>query len=117
LRIDSEFKNLIPPLTEEEYKGLENSILSEGCRDNLVTWNDILIDGHNRYEICQKHNIEFTTINTPFFLVNGEEIAAFKINDFVYTCPLKRHIFTKLDFFYSRKYPVIKIIKHFVFTL
>lgn len=36
MRIDNEFKNLIPALTDEEYKGLEQSILSEGCRDALV---------------------------------------------------------------------------------
>ena len=36
--IDEEFKQLIPPLTEEEYKGLEASIISEGCRDALIVW-------------------------------------------------------------------------------
>ena len=38
-------------------------ILTEGCRDSLVTWNDFLIDGHNRFEICNKHNLSFRTIN------------------------------------------------------
>lgn len=66
MRIDSEFKNLIPPLTDEEYKGLEESIISEGCRDALVLWDDILIDGHNRYEICTRHNIPFETIQMDF---------------------------------------------------
>lgn len=66
MRIDNEFKNLIPALTDEEYKGLEQSILSEGCRDALVLWGDILIDGHNRYEICTKHGIEFETVQRGF---------------------------------------------------
>lgn len=66
MRIDSEFKNLIPAPTDEEYKGLEQSILSEGCRDALVLWGDILIDGHNRYEICTKHGIGFETIQRDF---------------------------------------------------
>ena len=48
MKIDKEFADLIPPLTEEEYKGLETSILNEGCRDALVVWNDTLVDGHNR---------------------------------------------------------------------
>ena len=66
IHIDNEFKNLIPPLTDEEYKGLEESVLKEGCRDSLVTWNGTLIDGHNRYEICTKHNIPFKTVEHNF---------------------------------------------------
>lgn len=64
--IDSEFKNLIPPLTAEEYAGLEESILKDGCRDALVLWGNILIDGHNRYEICQKHGLPFDTMQKDF---------------------------------------------------
>ena len=64
--IDSEFKSLIPPLTAEEYDGLENSILAEGCRDALVLWGETLVDGHNRYEICSRHGIPFKTIQKDF---------------------------------------------------
>ena len=64
--IDNEFKSLIPPLTREEYDGLENSILTEGCRDALVVWGDTLIDGHNRFEICSRHGIPFRTIQKDF---------------------------------------------------
>lgn len=64
--IDKEFKELIPALTSDEYKGLEASILKEGCRDALILWGDILIDGHNRYEICTKHNIPYKTIQREF---------------------------------------------------
>lgn len=64
--IDNEFKSLIPPLTDDEYDGLRDSILSEGCRDALVLWGNTLIDGHNRYEICEKHGIPFKTIQKDF---------------------------------------------------
>lgn len=66
MHIDKEFQSLIPPLTAEEYAGLEESILTEGCRDALITWGDVLIDGHNRYEICTKHGIPFDTIEMDF---------------------------------------------------
>ena len=66
MHIDKEFQSLIPPLTAEEYAGLEESILAEGCRDALITWGDVLIDGHNRYEICTKHGIPFDTIEMDF---------------------------------------------------
>ena len=66
ITIDKEFKSLIPALTDDEYKGLEQSILSEGCRDALVLWGDILVDGHNRYEICTKHGIAFETVQKDF---------------------------------------------------
>lgn len=66
MKIDVEFKSLIPPLTYEEKKMLEESILNEGCRDAIVLWDDTIIDGHNRYEICTKHGIPFETVNREF---------------------------------------------------
>lgn len=66
ISIDQELKNLIPPLTEEEYAGLEESILNEGCRDAIVLWGETIIDGHNRYEICTKHGIYFRTVQKEF---------------------------------------------------
>lgn len=57
IQIDSEFQALIPPLSAEERAQLEANLLADGCRDPLVVWEtsdgqNILIDGHNRYEIC-----------------------------------------------------------------
>lgn len=66
MKIDVEFQNLIPPLTFEEKKMLEESILKEGCRDAIVLWGDTIIDGHNRYEICTKHGIPFETVSREF---------------------------------------------------
>ena len=59
LKIDEEFKNLISPLTTDEYNQLEENIKNEGCRDSLVVWNDTIVDGHNRYKICRENNINF----------------------------------------------------------
>ncbi len=68
LRIDPEFKALIPPVSPSEKANLEASILNEGCRDPLVVWaeNKILIDGHHRYEICTTHNIPYQTVEMSF---------------------------------------------------
>jgi N6-adenosine-specific RNA methylase IME4 len=66
LKIDPEFKNLIPPLLPEERAGLEKSLLEEGCRDSIVVWNETIIDGHNRYEICNKHFIDFGIVDMKF---------------------------------------------------
>ena len=59
LTVDPEFRDLIPPLNEEELKLLEESIVADGCESPLIVWNGIIIDGHNRYAICRKHNIPF----------------------------------------------------------
>ncbi|EER62005.1 conserved hypothetical protein [Acidovorax delafieldii 2AN] len=65
--INEDLKAYIDPLTPEEYESLERSLLSEGCRDALVLWGDVLVDGHNRYGICQKHGLPFQTVqNTRF---------------------------------------------------
>ena len=67
ITINEELRAYIDPLTVNEYQALERSILAEGCRDALVLWGEVLIDGHNRYAICQKHGIEFKTVqNTRF---------------------------------------------------
>lgn len=60
-RIDPEFQSLIAPLTPEERRQLEANIAAEGCRDALVVWNGILLDGHNRLEICTRLGIRFKT--------------------------------------------------------
>ena len=59
--IDPEIRELIPSLREEERTLLEDSLRTEGCRDPLVVWADhgILLDGHNRWEICERLGIEF----------------------------------------------------------
>ena len=56
LIIDPEFRDKIPPLTEDEFSLLEENILSDGAVFSpLVVWDGIILDGHNRYEIIQKH--------------------------------------------------------------
>ena len=67
ITINEELRSFIDPLTHNEYAALERSLLAEGCRDALVLWGDVLIDGHNRYEICSRHGIDFKTVqNTGF---------------------------------------------------
>jgi len=60
--IDDEFNNLIPPLSNAEFNGLKKSIIAEGCRDPLVLWDNILLDGHNRYHICMDNGILFKRV-------------------------------------------------------
>ena len=76
LKIDPEFQNQIPPLTDDEYKQLEENILKEGkLLSPLIVWNNILVDGHNRYAILQKHpEICFSTM--PLRFANREEALA-----------------------------------------
>ena len=59
LKIDPEFKGLIKALQTKEYLQLESNILMDGCREAIITWNGIIVDGHNRYEICTRHGIPF----------------------------------------------------------
>lgn len=66
LKINDTFKKLIPPLSTDEYSALETSILKEGVRDAIITWNDFIIDGHNRYEIATRHGLLYNTISKEF---------------------------------------------------
>lgn len=67
ITVSEELKAYIDPLTPDEHEALERSLLAEGCRDALVLWGDLLIDGHNRYGICQQHGIPFQTVQHPHF--------------------------------------------------
>ena len=66
IEINQEFKALIPPLSVEEYSQLEKNIIADGCREPLVVFNNTLIDGHNRYEICTKHDLPFSILDKEF---------------------------------------------------
>ena len=65
--LDPEFRRLIPPLTPDEYKRLEEDILDHGCLDPLIVWNGVIVDGHNRFRILQMHpEIPFQTHEKEF---------------------------------------------------
>ena len=64
--IDEQFRTLIPPLTDDEFSRLEESILKDGIRDKLVVWGETLIDGHNRYRIATKHGLAYETVQKDF---------------------------------------------------
>ncbi len=68
LKIDHEFADQIPPLTEDEYQQLEANILFDGQIINpIIIWNGIIVDGHNRYRILQKHpELPYTTFEKKF---------------------------------------------------
>ena len=68
LIIDSEFKNLIPPMKPEEFQGLKENIVNNGydILYPIVIWNNIIIDGHNRYSICKQFNIQFSVSEKNF---------------------------------------------------
>ena len=74
LKIDHEFKSLIRPPSSLERETLENNILADGCREPLVVWNEVIVDGHNRYEICCRHGIPFA-IEEKEFSCREEAIA------------------------------------------
>lgn len=85
IRIDKEFESLIPPLSADEFKQLEENCVKDGIRDPLVVWrvpsgDDILIDGHNRWKIAAKHGgIQFETVRKEFD--NRNEVKAWIITN------------------------------------
>ncbi|MBS0509147.1 MAG: plasmid replication/partition related protein [Proteobacteria bacterium] len=74
-----ELKAYIDPLTPDEHDALERSILAEGCRDALVLWGDVLVDGHNRFGICQQHGLPFQTVQNQRFQ-NMEDVHLWMID-------------------------------------
>ena len=55
-----EFAGLLPPLTEEQLDALEKDIVANGCYAPVIVNEDmVVIDGHSRKSICEKHNIPY----------------------------------------------------------
>lgn len=68
LKIDKEFKEKIPPLTDAEFEQLRENILSDGeVYEPIVTWNGVIVDGHNRWRVIQENpEIPFRTKEMDF---------------------------------------------------
>ena len=66
MEVKEEFKNLIPALSAEEYAQLEANILEEGIREPIITWNGYIIDGHNRFSIAKRFDLEYKTTSKHF---------------------------------------------------
>lgn len=67
ITVNEELRAYIDPLTPDEHAALERSLLAEGCRDALVLWGEVLVDGHNRHGLCTKHGIAFNTVQNTHF--------------------------------------------------
>ena len=65
IQIDPEIANLCRTLTEQEQAQLEANLQAEGCRDPLVLWGEVLLDGHNRHEICHRLGLEYDAVQVP----------------------------------------------------
>lgn len=65
-QIDPEFKRLSVPLSPEEERRLENSLIREGCKDPIAVWHGCILDGHKRYEICSYEEMEYETVEMDF---------------------------------------------------
>ena len=59
LTIDPELEAVAPPLDETELEILRDDILEHGCKFPLIVWGDVIVDGHNRYNICKENDIPF----------------------------------------------------------
>jgi ParB-like chromosome segregation protein Spo0J len=66
IKIDPEFRSLIPPLSPDERDGLRKLLREDGCIDSIKLWRDKIVDGHNRYELCNELKIKFNVFNMEF---------------------------------------------------
>lgn len=105
-----ELRDLIRPLSQEQFTQLEQNLITHGCQDALILWETtstelqqddldrtvyVLVDGHNRYAICQKNKIEFK-INLKIF----ESIE--KVKEFMIDLQLGRRNITPEEESYLR---------------
>ena len=62
-----EVEKLLPPLSAEQFSSLESDILKNGCYAPIIVNEDMtVIDGYNRFRICEKHNLPFTMLVFSF---------------------------------------------------
>lgn len=74
IRVDEEFRDLVPPLSDAERAGLEADIVRDGrATVALTVWGDVLLDGHNRFAICTAHALPFTTQAAPDWIATRDD--------------------------------------------
>jgi hypothetical protein len=78
LQILPEIADLLPPLSEKEFDGIETDILQRGVLAPLVIWNDVLVDGHHRYKICEKHSLPFHVRKLDFDSIQSAKLWAWQ---------------------------------------
>lgn len=87
LKINPELRDFIPPLSGEEKKSLEDSLLKYGYKGApIYIWHNYIVDGHNRYNLCMKHNIEFPVEELDF----GDEATIIDVMEWMINTQLGR---------------------------
>lgn len=66
LKRDRAFEELFVPLEKDALTRLKANIEREGCTESVYTWNKVIVDGHNRYRICQETNTPFPVTEMEF---------------------------------------------------
>jgi ParB family chromosome partitioning protein len=66
IKIDPEFQSLIPAMSQDERQQLEANLIADGCREPLSLWEQTIVDGHNRHEICTRLSVPFETVQMSF---------------------------------------------------
>ena len=95
LKLDLEFTNLIQPLEDREHKSLERKISSHAYSEPIYTWNGLIVDGVEAYQICHKRGVKFR-IKRMYFLSREDAIS------WICTQQLKREDLTEAN----RKYVI-----------
>lgn len=74
IKIDPEFRDYMPVVEGDD---LEELIVRDGCRDPIILWegHDILVDGHRRHAICEKHGLGFKVVEE--FFASREDVLNF----------------------------------------
>ena len=56
-----EMAELLPPLSAEQLDALEADLIKNGCYSPIIVNEDmVIIDGHNRQALCEKHGLPYT---------------------------------------------------------
>ena len=62
-----EMAELLPPLSEEQLGALETDLLKNGCYTSIIVNEDlVVIDGHNRKSLCDKHGLPYQMLVFAF---------------------------------------------------
>lgn len=92
LKINPEYVALLPPLSQEEYEALKESIRNEGLHYPIsVNQDKVILDGHHRYNICRQLGI------TPHFETVRFEGNKLSEKQFVIETNLRRRHLCDLD--------------------
>ena len=66
LKIDPELASLGVPKNRSDMGKLKRNLTQCGCKEPITVWNETIVDGHKRYQLCREKGVDYEISQIDF---------------------------------------------------